>query len=225
MKGLIEIANFDQIETKSIINEETKKTEWWVQGIFMQAEKVNKNKRFYPRYITEREVMKFQDKIKQKESLGELNHSDDISINYERACQLITELKMVGNDVYGKAKILETPTGKCLIPIISEGVRIGESSRALGSLLPAESKEYNIVQEDYGLITIDCVSNPSAQSAFVSLMENTEYILENGILKEAKIDKIQQAIHSLKKDELKEGITRIFQQFLNEVKLNIGNKE
>jgi hypothetical protein len=218
MKLLTEVADFNLIENQVILDEKTGKKDYYVSGIFMQSEKVNKNGRYYKKHLMEREVNKYQKKIQENESMGELNHADSIDVNYERATHIIKELALQGNDVYGKAKILDTTIGKGIVkPLLDEGIKVGMSSRALGSLEESLDGEYKLVGEDFNLLMVDIVSNPSAHDAKVALMENSEWIIENGLIVEKKLDEIQKSIHSLKKPELKEGIARIFQEFINEV--------
>ena len=217
MKLLTEVADFNLIENQIQIDEKTGKKDYFVSGIFMQAEKVNKNGRFYKKQLMEREVQKYQKKIQTNESLGELNHADSVDINFERATHIIKELGLKGNDVYGKAKVLDTPMGKVVKPLLDEGIKVGMSSRALGSLEESLDGDYKLVGEDFNLLMVDIVSNPSAHDAYVSLMENKEYVLENGLLVEKKADEFIDSIHKLKKNELAEGITSIFKEFIKSV--------
>ena len=106
----------------------------FIEGIFMQAEKPNKNGRMYPLGIMEKEIERYQDLIKEKRSLGELGHPPNPSINLNQVSHLITNLKFEGSDIHGRAKILDTPMGKIAKNFIEEGVRLGVSSRGLGSL-------------------------------------------------------------------------------------------
>ena len=151
----------------------------YIEGIFMQSNKDNKNGRRYPRRIMENQVIKYQDLINEKRSLGELGHPPNPSINLNNVSHLITELKMMGDDVYGKAKILSTPMGKIAESLILEGAGLGVSSRGLGSVKLVNG--INEVQDDFHLATVDIVADPSAPDAFVTgIMESAEWILDNG---------------------------------------------
>ena len=144
----------------------------FISGIFMQSETKNKNGRIYGKPILEKEILRYKQMIDEKRSLGELGHPPNPSINLNQVSHLITELSWNNNDVIGKAKILNTPMGKIARNFIEEGVRLGVSSRGLGSL--KERNGINEVQDDFHLVTVDIVADPSAPDAFVQgVMENT----------------------------------------------------
>ena len=133
----------------------------YIEGIFMQTEKENKNGRVYRKGIMENALKDFQTLITEKRALGELGHPPNPQINLNNVSHLITGLKFEGNDVIGRAKILDTPMGKIAKNFIEEGVRLGVSSRGLGSL--KEVNGVNEVQDEFHLATIDIVSDPSAR--------------------------------------------------------------
>lgn len=186
MKFLVEQYDTDQF---TVINESDGKKGLYITGPFIQMDVVNGNRRIYPseyiptqidRYITE--------KIKTDRAVGELNHPNHPEVNYERACIKIVELTRQGSDYHGKAKVLETlPLGSIVAGLLREGVKIGVSSRALGSL-KTRHDGVKIVQPDYKLMTAaDVVSEPSAPDALVTaIMESKEWVFENGILKESE---------------------------------------
>ena len=139
---------------------------YFIEGIFMQSDQQNRNGRIYPYGVIEKELSRFQNMIAEKRSLGELGHPDNPSINLNQVSHLITSLKFEGKDVIGRAKILETPMGKIARNFIDEGVRLGVSSRGLGSLKETRDGIME-VQDDFHLATIDIVADPSAPDAFV----------------------------------------------------------
>jgi len=189
----------------------------FIEGIFMQAEKPNKNGRMYPMGIMEKEIERYQDLIRDKRSLGELGHPPNPQINLNQVSHLITGLKFEGTDIYVRAKILETPMGKIVRNFIEEGVGLGVSSRGLGSL--KERNGINEVQDDFHLATVDIVADPSAPDAFVQgIMESAEWILENGAWKSIQIEQAQQVIRSTSKADLNKVKLQVFESFLRTIK-------
>jgi hypothetical protein len=189
----------------------------FIEGIFIQTEKENKNGRMYRKGIMEKEIARYQDLINEKRSLGELGHPPNPQINLNQVSHLITGLRFEGNDVYGKAKILDTPMGKIVKNFIEEGVGLGVSSRGLGSL--KEVNGINEVQDDFHLATVDIVADPSAPDAFVQgIMESAEWVLENGVWKAVDIDRARNLIKKTSKNNLNEQKLRIFQAFLGSIK-------
>lgn len=166
---------------------------FFITGPFLQAEVINGNKRVYPKAVLEREVESHvKSKIAERRALGELGHPPTSEINLDRVSHLITDLKMEGNTAVGKAKILDTPCGKIARALMESGVKLGVSSRGLGSL------KNGIVQNDYKLICVDIVSDPSGPGCFVDgLLENKEWIVENGILVEREIQQLEQQIDEI----------------------------
>jgi len=190
----------------------------YIEGIFMQAETPNRNGRIYGRGIMEREVQKYQELISEKRSLGELGHPPNPSINLTQVSHIITGLKFEGNDIYGKAKILDTPMGKIAKNFIEEGVRLGVSSRGLGSV-KLNKEGINEVQDDFHLATVDIVADPSAPDAFVQgIMESAEWVLENGVWKVMQIEQAQSTIRKASKADLNKVKLQVFEQFLRSVK-------
>jgi hypothetical protein len=190
----------------------------YIEGIFMQAEKPNRNGRIYGKGIMEREVQKYQELINEKRSLGELGHPPNPSINLNQVSHMITGLKFEGNDIYGKAKILDTPMGKIAKNFIEEGVRLGVSSRGLGSV-KLNKEGVNEVQDDFHLATVDIVADPSAPDAFVQgIMESADWILENGVWKAVQIEQAQNIIRKASKADLNSVKLQVFEQFLRSIK-------
>ena len=189
----------------------------YIEGIFMQADKQNKNGRMYPKGIMEKEVARYQDLIREKRSLGELGHPPNPTINLNQVSHLITELRMDGSNVIGKAKILGTPMGKIAENFIREGVCLGVSSRGVGSL--KERNGINEVQDDFHLATVDIVADPSAPDAFVTgIMENAEWILENNVWKMIEVEQAQKLIRNAPKGSLEEAKLQVFNAYLRSIK-------
>ena len=170
--------------------------EYYIQGVFLQANIQNRNGRVYPFDILEKEVARYnQAYISQNRALGELGHPDGPTINMERASHLIKELFREGNNFIGKAKILDTPYGKIVKNLIDEGVKLGVSSRGMGTLKET-SGGIQEVQDDFFLATAaDIVADPSAPAAFVQgLREGKEWVWDNGILIEKACEKLNKQL-------------------------------
>lgn len=193
----------------------------FIEGIFMQADKENKNGRMYPKRIMEKELERYQTLIKEKRSLGELGHPPNPTINLDKVSHLISNLRFEGNDIVGRAKILDTPMGKIAQNFIEEGVRLGVSSRGLGSL--KERNGINEVQDDFHLATVDIVSDPSGPDCWVGgIMEDVEWLLVDGrgwVSVQAKRD-INNAYRTQKyiKENREELILKAMNTFLKNVK-------
>ena len=190
----------------------------FIEGIFAQYDKQNKNGRIYPKAVMEKEIERYQDVINAKRALGELGHPANPSINLDKASHLITMLKMEGKgSVIGKAKILETPMGIIARNLIENGVQLGVSTRGLGSL--KEKNGVNEVQDDFHLATVDIVADPSAPDAFVQgIYESAEWVCENGVWKAIDIEKAQKALKESSKAKLDETKLKIFEAFLSQLK-------
>ena len=160
----------------------------FIEGIFAQAEKKNRNRRIYPKKVLEAAIDKYvTDYVKQNRAMGELNHPQNCMVDPERACMLIKSLEWNGNDVYGRAKILNTEKGKLVRTLIEDGVQLGVSTRGVGSIVEKSGDKY--VGEDYTIHAIDCVSNPSGIDCWVDgILENVEFYLENGVLNECTVE-------------------------------------
>lgn len=206
-----------EIEFITEATEDGKKS-YYIEGKFMGYDEPNKNGRLYPLSIMQKEVERYQEQIREKRSLGELGHPPNPTVNLHQVSHLITELRVdKNNTVYGKAKILETPMGKIAQNLLQEGVGFGVSSRGLGSL--KEKNGINEVQDDFLLATVDIVSDPSAPNAFVKgIMENAEWILENGIWKQQQIEEAQKVIKKASKKQLEEAKLMVFQKLLGSIK-------
>jgi Prohead core protein serine protease len=193
------------------------KKNYFIRGIFMESELVNKNGRRYPSEIMEREVNNYnKNYIETSRSLGELGHPQGPTLNLDRVCHIIKEMKMDGNIVYGKAKILDTPYGNIVKNLIDEGVRLGVSSRGMGSLKQVNG--INEVQDDFSLATVDIVADPSAPNAFVNgIMEGKEWVWNNGILQEKQIASYKKTIKKANVRELEEAKLEVFKDFISKL--------
>ena len=191
------------------------KKNYFIRGIFMESELVNKNGRMYPSQIMEREVANYnKNYIQTSRSLGELGHPQGPALNLDRVCHIIKEMKMDGNTVYGKAKILDTPYGNIVKNLIDEGVRLGVSSRGMGSLKQVNG--INEVQDDFSLATVDIVADPSAPNAFVNgIMEGKEWIWDNGVLKPVVIEQYKKVIKNTPSRKLEEQAMNLFKDFIS----------
>ena len=193
----------------------------YVEGIFLQAEIRNRNGRRYPLPILEREVKRYNKEcIKENRAYGELGHPNSHSINPERISHRIVELRQDVSNFYGKARILDTPYGNIVYSLLEDGGKLGVSSRGIGSL--QQVSEGHDVQDDYYMATpADIVIDPSAPDAFVSgIMENREWVYENGIVKSSEIEAYKEKVRKARKKQLEEACLGVFQDFLNKVKIN-----
>jgi len=191
---------------------------YYIEGICLQSELKNRNGRVYPKSILEREVARYtQEMINENRAVGELGHPASPQINYDRASHKFLSLTENGNDWIARAKVLSTPMGNIVKNLIDDDVKIGISSRGMGSL--KESNEGQIVQDDYFLATAgDVVSDPSAPNAFVrGIMEGKEWVWNNGIVCEAAIAADKKLIQKAKQSQLEETALRIFQNFINKL--------
>ena len=192
---------------------EGKAKEQYIKGIFMQSDIQNQNGRVYPFSILQKEVKNYNNKfVKESRALGELGHPSGPTINLDRVSHIITELYEEGKNFIGKAKIMNTPNGKIVKNLIESGVRLGVSSRGLGSV-KANKSGVNEVQKDFVLSTVDIVSDPSAPEAFVNgIMEGREF----SITGELEYD-IRNEIRNTVSKKLDEKKIRLFKNFMNKL--------
>ena len=194
---------------------EGKGKEQYIKGIFMQADIKNQNGRVYPQSVLQKEVKNFNTKyVNEGRALGELGHPMGPVINLDRVSHVIKELYEDGKNFVGKAKVMDTPNGKIVKNFISEGVKLGVSSRGMGSV-KTNKEGVNEVQKDFVLSTVDIVADPSAPDAFVNgIMEGKEWVWENGIIKEKDIDAMKKTIESANIRELEQKKLNVFAKFL-----------
>ena len=189
---------------------------YFIEGIFMQANKKNRNGRIYPTEILQKEARRYTTEfIKKKRAFGELGHPDGPTVNLERVSHMIEELEEVDQNFMGRAKILDTPYGKIVKNLIDEGAQLGVSSRGMGSLKPA-GNGISEVQGDFYLATAaDIVADPSAPDAFVhGIMEGKEWIWDNGLLKETQIQKYKDKIEKSSRKDRENVLVEAFKDFI-----------
>ena len=194
---------------------EGKGKEQYIKGIFMQSDIKNQNGRVYPHAVLQKEVKNFNTKyVKEGRALGELGHPMGPVINLDRVSHVIKELKEDGKNFVGKAKVMDTPNGKIVKNFISEGVKLGVSSRGMGSL-KTNKKGVNEVQGDFVLSTIDIVADPSAPDAFVNgIMEGKEVWWDGDIIRERDADFVKKAIYAANRRDLEAKKIEMFEKFL-----------
>jgi len=207
----------EEITTVDFICEDSKdgKKNYFIEGVFLQAELKNRNNRMYPLKTLSKEVAKYDENYIQKgRALGELGHPDGPSINLDRVSHKILSLKEDGNNFIGRAKLLDTPMGGIAKNLLDEGVKLGVSSRGMGSIRKEEN--CNVVMDDFMLATAaDIVADPSAPDAFVNgIMEGKEWVWDNGVLKEANVAQIKKEIDQATLLNLQERKVSAFEAFL-----------
>tara|TARA_B100001109_G_scaffold233428_1_gene211875 strand:- start:157 stop:810 length:654 start_codon:yes stop_codon:yes gene_type:complete len=189
-----------------------------ISGVFAQSEKKNRNGRIYPKPIMEKAVKKYVDEqVSKDRAVGELNHPEGPTVNLDKVSHKITDLQMEGDDVVGRAQILDTPNGKIVQGLLDGGVKLGVSTRGMGSL--AQQGNAMVVKDDYLLNTVDIVQDPSAPGAFVNgIMEGVEWVWNNGIIQAQVIEKMETEIKKAPRSDLYEVQVREFKNFLSYLK-------
>lgn len=209
----------EQIEEglEYITEERDGKKNVFIEGVFMQAEKKNRNGRVYPRATMEKAVNRYvNEQVNRGRAVGELNHPDGPTINLDKVSHRITELNWDGNNVMGKALILDTPMGQIVKGLVDGGCQLGVSSRGMGTLVQRNGA--NVVGEDFTLSTVDIVQDPSAPEAFVNgIMEGVEWVWENGILKAQEIEEYETEIKRAPSSQLAEAQMKVFKDFLSKL--------
>ena len=209
----------EEIESvEFIVEERNGKKSMFIEGIFLQGDIANRNRRMYPMDTLRKEVARYDENFVQKgRALGELGHPEGPTVNLDRVSHKIVSLKESGSNFVGKAKLLDTPMGNIAKSLIGEGVRLGVSSRGMGSL--RQTKEgINVVESDFMLATAaDIVADPSAPDAFVDgIMEGKDWVMEGGIIREKLVEKTYKQINTLVDEKsLQENKLKLFQNFLS----------
>jgi hypothetical protein len=220
MKLITEVC--EHIEPQ-VLTEESGTRSYFITGPFLMAETKNRNGRIYPLQILQREVARYtKELVEENRALGELGHPDSPTINLDRVSHLIVGLTQEGSNFIGKAKVMDTPNGRIVKSLIDEGVKLGVSSRGLGSL--KTTNQGNIVGEDFYLATAaDIVADPSAPNAFVQgIMEGKEWVWQNGILSEQQIAAYQKELAAAPKKKGGERViveSRVFEKFLQSIRV------
>ena len=208
------------IDVNFLTEESNGKKSHFIEGVFLQGELTNRNGRLYPIQTLQREVHAYNESyVSTGRALGELGHPDGPSINLDRVSHKIVSLKQEGNNFIGKAKILGTPMGKIAENLLAEGVKLGVSSRGLGSI--ERRGDVNVVQDDFMLATAaDIVADPSAPDAFVEgIMEGKDWIWNSGNWKESTIAAVKGSIDNAEVDQLTEKKLKAFENLLRNLKI------
>lgn len=217
MKLLREI--IEDVTPEIVLNEQTNEKEYKIKGVFMEAETCNRNGRMYPKKVMESALKSYQKLIDEKRSLSELNHPANPQVNLDKVSHLVTKLEFAdcGKKVLGEAKVLNTPMGQIVKEFLKEGVKLGVSSRALGSVVMKDG--VNIVQPDFRLNAIDIVSDPSGPECFVNgLMESADWIFdeESGVYVIA--EKLREKAVKMTAKEIEAKTLQLFEEFIKNIK-------
>ncbi len=206
----------EEIESVKFLVETTKsgKKSLYIEGVFLQGNIKNRNGRMYPMETLRKEVARYNESnVNSGRALGELGHPDGPTVNLDRVSHKIVSLRESGSNFIGKAKILNTPMGKIASALVEDGVKLGVSSRGIGSLKTTK-EGVNIVGDDFMLATAaDIVADPSAPDAFVEgIMEGKEWVWDGGLLREKYAEQTKNRINTL-----------VDQKILEEHKLELWN--
>lgn len=190
---------------------------YFIEGVFMQANTKNRNGRVYPQQILANECKRYiKEYVEKGRALGELNHPTGPTVNLDRVSHIIKELHEDGNNVYGKAKIMNTPMGNIVKNLIDEGARLGVSTRGMGSLKSRNG--YQEVQEDFMLAAVDIVADPSAPNAFVNgIMEGREWMFIDGIWQEREAHAAKKLIKESSSNNLNKNIVKVFEDYFRKL--------
>ena len=209
----------EEIETvEFLVESKNGKKAMYIEGVFLQGDIQNRNGRMYPMATLRKEVARYnENQIQSGRALGELGHPEGPTVNLDRVSHKIVSLKESGQNFVGKAKILGTPMGKIASSLIEEGVKLGVSSRGIGSLKPTK-EGINVVSDDFMLSTAaDIVADPSAPDAFVEgIMEGKDWVWDGGVLRERAAARAYREINTLvTQKQLDEKKLDVFTNFLN----------
>ena len=190
---------------------------YFIEGVFMQASVKNKNGRVYPQGILIKECKRYiTEYVDKGRALGELNHPTGPTVNLDRVSHIVKELHEDGNNVYGKAKVLDTPMGKIVKNLIEEGAQLGVSTRGMGSLKSRNG--YQEVQEDFMLAAVDIVADPSAPNAFVNgIMEGREWMFVGGTWQERQAEAAKKLIRNSSARNLNKNIVKVFEEYFRNI--------
>ena len=210
----------EEIESVKFITEKLKsgKQNLYIEGIFLQGNITNRNGRMYPIETLRKEVGRYNESnVQSGRALGDLGHPDSPTVNLDRVSHKIVSLKEHGSNFIGRAKILDTPMGQIASSLIKEGVKLGVSSRGIGSLKPTK-EGFNVVGDDFMLATAaDIVADPSAPDAFVEgIMEGKEWVWEGNTFREQLASQTKKKIDTLVEQKaLEEHKLNLFNEFIN----------
>ena len=192
---------------------------YFIEGVFMQAETKNRNGRIYPKEVLVKESKRYtKEFIEKKRAFGELGHPDGPTVNLERVSHMITELVEVDQNFMGRAKIMDTPYGKIVKNLIDEGARLGVSSRGMGSLKPGKDGIQEVQGDFYLATAADIVADHSAPDAFVAgIMEGKEWVWDNGLLKEKQIQEYKDQIEKSSRKDREQTLVSAFEDFISKL--------
>ena len=212
------ITEYTESDVEMIVEEKNGKKSHLIEGVFAQADAKNRNGRIYPMAVMEKAVNKYVDEqVKQGRAVGELNHPEGPTVNLDKVSHLIQDLQFEGKNVMGKALILDTPNGQIVKGLLEGGVKLGVSTRGMGSL--EQRNNAMVVKDDFILNTVDIVQDPSAPAAFVNgIMEGVEWVWNNGIIEAQVIEKMETEIKKAPRSDLYEVQVREFKNFLSLMK-------
>ena len=216
MSKVLTESSFD---TKILVEEkENGQKDWFIEGIFMQADVVNRNRRNYPREIMEKEIGSYiNEYVNPRRAVGELSHPDTAQINLDKITHIVEEIRQEGNNFYGKARILNTPAGNIVKGLLEGGVQLGVSSRGMGSV-KRNNQGINEVQNDFKLAAIDIVYQPSAPDAYVQgLMESSEGMWDTISEDVEFVESLKSTIAEEQEIELQESKIDAFSKFLDAI--------
>lgn len=213
------ITEFKQSDIEYLTENKDGKKKYTIEGIFAQSEAKNRNGRFYPKKVMESAVNKYvKEQVSTGRAVGELNHPDGPAVNLDKVSHLITSLQFENNDVVGKATILNTPMGNIVEGLLEGGVKLGVSTRGMGSLVRESDKM--VVSDDFMLATIDIVQDPSAHQAFVNgIMEGVDWVWNNGLIERRDVEQMETEIKNTGRTYSSDVQIREFKNFLSKLKL------
>ena len=219
------ISEFNDQELNFITEGKDDEKKYVIEGIFAQANNKNRNGRIYPREVMKSAINKYnRDQVAPGRAVGELNHPEGPTVNLDKGSHKIDNLVLEGNDVMGKATILNTPMGEVVKGLLDGGVKLGVSTRGMGSL--EQRNNAMVVKPDFMLNAIDIVQDPSAPGAFVNgVMEGVEWVWHNGIIEAKTIEKMETEIKNAPRANLYETQVREFKNFLSLLKSNFNRSQ
>ena len=215
------ISEYTENNLEVLTEEKNGKKNYAIEGVFMSAEQKNRNGRIYPKQVLGKAVDAYNTtQVVPGRAVGELNHPEGPTVNLHKVSHKIESLDWQGNNVVGKATILATPMGEVVKGLLDGGVKLGVSTRGMGSL--QRSNDAMIVKDDFILNAVDIVQDPSAPSAFVNgVMEGVEWVWNNGIIEQQAIEKMETEIKKAPRSNLYETQVREFKNFLSLLKTKL----
>lgn len=205
--------NFEVVEEQDNLK---KGSNLFIKGPFIGCNTVNKNKRMYDLNDTRNEVQRYlKERVEPGRALGEMNHPNSPDVDLERACHIVMELTEIDNGFHGKSKVLSTPMGNILKSLINDGVSVGMSTRALGTL--QEETDHNLVKNMH-LVAIDAVADPSYPKAFVNgILESKTFVLDDDGSFEELYENFENSLFKLPRKEVDAYLREQIVKFINSI--------